>query len=383
MKKVGQKEVPWRNSAVLNEIGARACDRLGEFLDELGVKLRREGRGFTGSCPIHGGNSGSFTIYPEGSEVRGYWRCRTRKCHESFTPSLVGFVRGVLSAEEGWSQPGDARITVERSARRICQFIGVDLESVRVNDASSLRRAVARDALILSGNRPAPTKALCRSSQLSRLLDIPSPYFRSRGFSDDVLTKFQVGTVKNPASEHCGRAFVPIFDDEKKVVLAGVTRSPHPRCEICGLHHGQRLCPRPDEKRLDFIRWRVVGNDKHFLYNAWGASSFIKASRCVVVVEGAGDVWGLEQAGIHNAVGLFGSDPSPMQLDALMAMIPRTIIALTDDDQAGNACAETLARKCHRFSDVIRVLPVGSSEVGDMKTEDIRKYLLPQISRNK
>jgi hypothetical protein len=74
-----------------------------ELFEALGISLNRTAKMFIGCCPIHGGdNAASLNIYRDGYAVKGFWKCRTHHCERVFKKTIIGFVRGCLSAQKGW-----------------------------------------------------------------------------------------------------------------------------------------------------------------------------------------------------------------------------------------------------------------------------------------
>jgi DNA primase len=116
------------------------------------------------------------------------------------------------------------------------------------------------------------------------------------------------------------------------------------------------------------------------LYNYWYAKEFIKKTFVVVLVESPGNVWRLEESGIHNSVALFGSslkDKQKILLDISGAM---TIITIMDSDDAGKKAAAQIQTKCNKTYNVIN-LTIDYPDVAEMSIESIKKDILPTIER--
>jgi DNA primase len=116
------------------------------------------------------------------------------------------------------------------------------------------------------------------------------------------------------------------------------------------------------------------------LYNYWYAKDFIKKSGVVIVVESPGNVWRLEESGIHNSVAIFGSnlgDKQKMLLDISGAM---TIITIMDNDDAGKKAAAQIQKKCERTYN-IKNIDIGYSDIGEMTIEQINTEIKPLIER--
>jgi 5S rRNA maturation endonuclease (ribonuclease M5) len=198
------------------------------------------------------------------------------------------------------------------------------------------------------------------------MLTIPAPYYLERGYRAETLQKFEVGLVTEPRSRVHGRTFYPVYDAYGTTIIGGVARSCDPLCASCRLcHPAQGPCPGVE-------RYRVIGKfvDKHHLYNQHHAYNHIKTHRTVILVEGAGDVWRLDEAGIHHAVALFGcelTDPQKIQIECLPGH--RVLICL-DDDRAGRQATATIAAQI-RSKDVITLTPT-RKDPGDMTPAELR-----------
>jgi DNA primase len=118
--------------------------------------------------------------------------------------------------------------------------------------------------------------------------------------------------------------------------------------------------------------------DKLHLYNYWRARPHIEKSRTVVVVEGPGDVWRLEEAGVRNSVALFGSSVSGQQRQ-LFNSIMGTFIVLTDNDPAGEIAYSEIDELCVHANVVRCRVPERHKDVGEMSVDDVRTQIVPLI----
>jgi 5S rRNA maturation endonuclease (ribonuclease M5) len=359
--------------------------RMDELLSQLGVKVRRTGRLLAGRCPVHGGNNpGAFNIYPDGHSVRGNWRCNTHHCEKVFRPSLLGFVRGVISHEElGWSgRQADKTVPFQKAVDYLCEFLGTKLKDIKVDLSEVEKRRFVSSVESLNAGAKAAQKGWPRVTVRGRL-EIPSRYYMSRGYAADVLDKYDVGLNKSddPANPMCGRIIVPIFDPDYQTVVGVTGRSIHPRCETCGAHHATGTCPpNPDDAR--FAKWRNnQGFLKHrHLYNYWFAKKSIRETRAVVVVEGPGDVWRLVEAGIHNVVALFGVSLDDSQQVLLEASGAMDVILLLDKDGAGKKAVEEIKKLLGRsFRVHAPTWESDGKDIGEMPVPDVRAKIVPII----
>jgi DNA primase len=117
------------------------------------------------------------------------------------------------------------------------------------------------------------------------------------------------------------------------------------------------------------------------LYNFWFAKEHILETGSVILVESPGNVWKLEENGIHNSVGLFGcslSDRQKLILDSSGAM---NIIILTDNDDAGKKAAEQIQNKCSKTYNIL-IPKISKNDIGEMTSDEITieiKNYLEQI----
>ena len=117
------------------------------------------------------------------------------------------------------------------------------------------------------------------------------------------------------------------------------------------------------------------------MYNFWFAKEHILETGSVILVESPGNVWKLEENGIHNSVGLFGcslSDRQKLILDSSGAM---NIIILTDNDDAGKKAAEQIQNKCSKTYNIL-IPKILKNDIGEMTSDEITiqiKNYLEQI----
>jgi hypothetical protein len=109
-------------------------ERIDDLLEELGVKLNRGGKNYYGRCPIHEGDNGhALILYPE-EPIPGCWICFTHHCENTFKKNIIGFVRGILSKEEGWTEGKEPTISFSNTIRWCEDFLGQKLDEVRVDE---------------------------------------------------------------------------------------------------------------------------------------------------------------------------------------------------------------------------------------------------------
>lgn len=371
------------NQAKLKILSDALCDNIDSLFEYFGLEHKQQSKMITMSCPIHGGdNPSALNLYPEGESYRGNWKCRTHHCEEVFKSSIIGFIRGVLSHQTlGWLKDGDKACSFDEAVTFAEKFSNKNLRDIKINKkALEKNQFVNTVKHIASAESPQPVRV--GRSQIQNNLQIPSKYFLSRGFSKEILIKYDVGECSNPAKEMNNRAVVPIYDIEHKFMVGCTGRSIFEKCNSCSSYHDPNgACPDNDDLWKN-CKWRHSYQFKtqEHLYNLWFAKKHIIDSRTIVLVESPGNVWRLEESGIHNSVAIFGSslaDKQKMLIDMSGAM---TIVLLMDNDEAGKKASEQIIKKCHKIYN-IHTIPINYPDVGCMSIEQIQQEIIPQIKK--
>jgi hypothetical protein len=375
---------PYRDHAVLNEVATQVCQRgVEELFERLGVRLRRSGKRYTGPCPIHGGRSPvGFNLYPEGETAPGYWVCYSNHCDHYFPRGVIGFIRGVISHQDyGWLARGDPECGHREAVDFALDFLGTKIGDIQADRERAERTSYFAGVEYLTRQAPAVTKAVCDREQFRRQVQIPARYYLDRGYSREILDAYDVGEYRNPKSKLDGRIAVPVYDLDHRMVLGVIGRSVNERCPRCKMYHPISPCPRNfGQCPAGGPKWECSEGfiDKHHIYNMWKARHQILATRCCIVVEGPGDVWRCEEAGLKNAVALMGSDVTDAQQWALESCGATTFVVLTDEDDAGRVAAEQIERKFGDFAHVHR-LGLPAKDVGDMSVDQVRRGIVPFV----
>ena len=328
---------------------------LESLLDRLGCTLHPEKGGclYRGRCPVHGGDGANFQLAVGGYSLPIYWRCFSRDCHEEFKPSLLGLVRGILSYKQNGT-----KVPLTEAVDYLNAFL-----AGRVQASSTTRRPTLTPP-------PTPSLPAWTREQVRGRLQIPSPYFLSRGFSATVLDALDVGH-----SPKLRRSVVPLYDESGEVCVGIYSRSEKPKCPKCnGLHDPWCDC------QFAQAKWRAPKDfpKKHYLYNYCNArKAYLPV---VLLVEGPGDVFRAMEAD-SPAVALLGTDLSDWQAERLAALDKAIIVAL-DNDEAGRRASDSVYERLSRHASEVVVLPPPPDfkDVGDMPAETVRKWLGPCLS---
>jgi 5S rRNA maturation endonuclease (ribonuclease M5) len=357
------KYSPYNDRNILMEIAERLGERLDEIFDALDIFLSYDRGRYTGCCPIHGGNNQSaFVVHDDHDELPGKWRCYTQKCHNHFpNMSAIGLIRGVLSSQKhGWEAEGDTKVSHKEAVDFALKFLGMDINGIAKSSLRDDDLQFMDTVRILTKRAITEAKPLCTRERFRSHVRIPSSYYLARGYSPEILDTYDVGFCDDPGSSLYGRVAVPVYDMNHKMVLGCVGRTPD-----------------PDKSKARWICSRDF-TDKLHLYNYWRSRPHIEKSKCVVIVEGAGDVWRLEEAGVRNSVALFGSGVSGQQRQ-MFNSIMGTFIVLTDNDDAGEIAFSEIEELCIHANVIRYRVPDHYKDVGEMSADQVRTSVVPFI----
>jgi len=347
----------------LQIISSETIDKIEELLEILEIEHIITNKMIYGCCPIHGGdNASALNLYHTGHSYRGNWACRTHHCEKVFKSTIIGFVRGVLSHKKyDWQKEGDKVIGFGEAVRFLENFTKQDYDSLSVDyEEIEKRRFIDKLKQLRISGRPEIKNRITRSDVRKRL-EIPCQYYIERGYDPEVLDRYDVGLCSDKSKPMYGRSVVPIYDDDYKFVV-GCTGRATTKDHNCKWKHS-------------------FGFDADsYLYNYWNAKDFILKTRTVILVEGPGDVWKLEENDIHNSVAMFGTYLSASQKSIIDNSGAMSVVVLTDGDEAGRIGAESIYRQC---SKIYRVYfpTLADGDVGDMKKDVITSDIQPMLEK--
>jgi len=338
-----------------------------EILDKLDIEYSLVKNRINMKCPVHGGDDeDKCCIFKSGETASNNWVCWSNNCHAKYGRDLIGFIRGVLSFR---LNKEISRQYVYREFKDI--FNGKNLNYEKKDIVANIFQSKEKKIV----------KEIDRNLVISSL-KIPSVYYLNRGYSKEVLKDYDVGECLSVGKPMYLRATVPVYNDDNKFI--GCTgRSIQPECEKCGYYHYENL-PCPSNKMEKYRHSKWINSEGFFkssvLYNLSKRKDIISNTGTIILVEGPGDVWRLEEAGIHNSVAMFGVFLSESQLDLLLELSISNIVVMTDLDRAGSSVLESVYKKCGRMFNIHRIKP-SKKDVGDMTAKEVISEIKPLIER--
>ena len=100
------------------------------------------------------------------------------------------------------------------------------------------------------------------------------------------------------------------------------------------------------------------------------AKEHIKKDMYVILVESPGNVWKLEENGIHNSVAIFGTNLSNQQKLLLDSSGAMCIFTIMDNDDAGQKAAQNIYKNCNRTYNVYNI-EISANDIADMSPDQI------------
>ena len=329
-----------------NQISA-ACDALRDFipevLDRLDIEYVEYPNRYSFPCPVHGGdNPEGCSLFLDGDDVVGNWKCWTAGCDDEYARNIFGFIRGALTAKKG------TEATLAETYK-FCESIA-KAEHVEEKDLNPVKEVKLLDVFLKHSVVNTPT--LSRQEVRSKI-EIPCKYYIDRGYTPEVLDLFDVGACLDKTRPMYNRAVVPIYD-VNDCFVGCVGRSIYDNMQPKWLHS--------------------KGFKKEHLYGLNIAKDHIIRNRTVFLLEGQGDVWRMHEAGYSNSVSIFGASLTDEQLILLEEIGVMNVIILTDYDDAGNKAAQQIIKKCGRRFNYLRPT-LDAKDVGDLSIEQLQEQL--------
>lgn len=314
---------------------------------ELGMKCETFSDNIYSTCPVHEGsdNPRAFSFSPD----KGIWKCWTRDCQHEHRNDMFGLIAGALSAKEG------REVEFKEALSWACKILNIKQTYQRnIQPTEEIIEDPLYDLINILNKKPdinqhKPIKIDCNVST-------PSEYFVARGYNKKTMKYFDVGDCYDDGIMK-ERAIIPIHDDEGKDLVGIIGRSLR-------------------DYRIPKFLFNPKGFDKrYYFYNFHRAIKKVKETSCLYIVEGQGDVWRLYEAGVLNAVSIFGKTITEQQQQKLLKLPITHLVILTDNDQAGRESKVQIKRQLGRMYK-LTFPQLRHKDIGDMKVKDIKSTIL-------
>lgn len=305
---------------ILNKIDIH--DVVGEF-----VKLKKRGTNYLGLCPFHNEKTPSFTVSP------------SKEIYKCFGCGRSGNTISFLMEHEKYSY-------VE-ALKWLAQRYNIEVEETATSPEFKQQQQVAESLFIL--NQFAQKFFSEKLFDSEEGTDIALSYLKERGFTEEIIRKFQIGYNPEERDGFAKAALAAQYNPEilqksGLVVFRDEKAFDNYRGRIIFPIHNQ------SGKILGFGARIIAKNDKapkyintpeneiyiksRVLYGSYFARHAIDKLNECLLVEGYTDVVSLHQAGIENVVASGGTSLTVDQLRLIKKYTPNLTI-IYDGDAAG------------------------------------------------
>ncbi|HXL55357.1 MAG TPA: DNA primase, partial [Chitinophagaceae bacterium] len=291
------------------------------------VKLKKRGANYLGLCPFHGEKTPSFTVSP------------SKEIYKCFGCGRSGNTITFLMEHEKYSY-------VE-ALRWLANRYNVEIEETIVsNEVKQQQQATESLHIINSFAQKFFSSQLFETEEGK---DIALSYLKERGFSNDIIQKFQLGYNPQARNRFTTAALQNQFNAEL-LVKSGLVVSRNE--ELVDNYRGRIIFPvHNNTGKIIGFGARVIGKTEKapkyintpeneiyikskILYGLYFARQVIDKNDECLLVEGYTDVISLHQAGVENVVASGGTSLTTDQL-RLVKKYTNNLTIIYDGDAAG------------------------------------------------
>ena len=297
-------------------------DVVGSYLADL----KKKGTNYWACCPFHNEKTPSFSVSP----TKGIYKCFG--CGEG--GNSVNFVMKL----GGFSYP--------EALRELAKKYNIEVEEEQLSP-EQIDRENKRDGIyVISSYANKFFQNQLWETEEGKLIGIS--YFKQRGFSEEIIKKFQLGyspKLKNALTQQAiNDSYQQEFLEESGLSFFNETSNADRFKErvIFPIHNysgkvlgfgGRSLDSTNKAKYLNSPESAIYHKSK-VLYGLYFSKSAIGREDNCYIVEGYTDVVSMHQAGIENVVSASGTALSSEQIN-LIGRLTKNITLLFDGDDAG------------------------------------------------
>lgn len=365
------------NNSEIEYIQNRACERITEILDALGVEYIEKSDYFQGKCPMHNGDNDRGWWW---ATRTNHWECVTKQCHKNLisgnSSSVFGLIRGTMSNKL------NRQFTFVESIAFAATVL--NLSNLKLDEETAENIEIFKIIKQYKKKKKIETNGLKLLSEVLPFLRKDTKYYPSRGVTENVINKYYISSCKNKNKFFFERSFFPVLDSSGKYVVGWSGRSINDQCKLCKLYHDLNIeCP-PKERSLFFSKWLHSKNFKKelYLYNYNFAKYNISKTGTAIVVESPGNVWAMEMADIKNSVAIMGSSMSKEQRLLLQKAGALTLILAMDNDKTGEEATQKLSEELNYYFRIVPIDIENSKDIAEMKNIDIQEKIGRILQKN-
>ena len=339
------------------------------------VSLRKAGTSYKGLCPFHDDRTPSFSVSP----VKGVYKC--------FSCGAAGNTVKFIMEHEQMTYPEALKWLANKYHIEVHERELTNEEKQQENERESMFLVNEWAAKYFSDILHKDVDGMAIGMQ----------YFRSRGFRDDIIRKFQLGFCLSNRHAFADAALKAGFQKEF-LVKTGLCIE-RENGELIDRFNGRMMFPwvsvsgkvtafggRLLDSRTKGVSQKyvnspdsVIYHKERELYGIFQAKKAIAKHDLVYMVEGYTDVVSMHQCGIENVVANSGTALSVYQI-RLLHRFTSNIVLLYDGDEAGQHAAlrGTDMLLAEGMNVKVLLLPDGKDPdefARSYSVEDFRKYI--------
>jgi len=347
------------NKAKIEGIRRLAHKNMRRIMKKLEFRGADYGNRLVGCCPIPHGDSNTPNDNAQAFSwdfTRQMWQCFSNRCHDVNGSDIFALIQSAR------------RIGFKDSLQWILDVVEKDVDDVKELDAEEARRLeqVIRKRSELVKHKQMEDDLMCHLQ--------PSNYFKSRGYSDEVIKEFNCGGEWHKSRTYGeGRVIVPVYDPIDGYLIAFTCRL---------LDDSQIEAWRPKWcHALNFADIRKKSADRtdeerfhasSVLFNLHRAKNHMGPNRTIILVEGPGDVMRMWEAGFGNTVAVLGTGFSKHHRTLLHKVGCNRIVCVLDGDEPGQKAARVVQKMCGDYFQFETIeLPPGK-DPGDHDPSQLR-----------
>lgn len=305
--------------------------KIEEVVSEF-VTLKKRGVNYIGLCPFHNDSHPSFSVSP----TRGICHC--------FTCGKGGNAINFLMELEQMTYPD--------ALRWLAKKYHIEIKERELSSEEKQRESERESMFIVNEWAAKYFQNILQNDVDGRAIGMQ--YFRSRGFRDDIIKKFQLGFSLNQRTALADAAVKEGYNPKYLAATGVLIASDKEPGQYFDRFSGRAIFPwfsvsgkvvafggRVLDSRTKGVNQKYVNSPdseiyhkERELYGLYQAKKAIAKEDCVFLVEGYTDVISMHQCGIENVVANSGTALSVHQI-RLLHRFTNNIVLLYDGDAAG------------------------------------------------
>ncbi len=294
------------------------------------VSLRKAGVNYKGLCPFHDDKTPSFVVSP----AKGL-------CHCFACGKGGNAVKFIMEHEQ---------MTYPEALKWLAKKYNIEIKERELSDDEKREASERESMFIVNEWAKDYFRDILRNNPDGQAIGLQ--YFRSRGFRDDIINKFQLGYAL-PDRKSLSTAALSQGYKEEFLIKTGLCYKKD-NGELVDRYAGRVIFPwfsvsgqvnafggRLLDSRTKGVQQKYVNSPEsdiyhkdHELYGLFQAKRAIVKEDSVFMVEGYTDVISMHQCGIENVVANSGTALSVHQIH-ILHRFTSNIVLLYDGDEAG------------------------------------------------